>query len=96
MPKSDEFSLSSSRSLRVKAAPDNEIYISVSNLMPNIIDAYMQRAGSISTYGLRPNMQCNYNLSQRMSAVEYEKRSDEVMEAIRSGKFIYDMSGSAR
>ena len=33
---------------------------------------------------------------QRMSAVEYEKRSDEVMEAIRSGKFIYDMSGSAR
>ena len=28
---------------------------------------------------------------QRMSAVEYEKRSDEVMEAIRSGKFIYDM-----
>ena len=33
---------------------------------------------------------------QRMSAQEYEKRSDEVMEAIRSGKFIYDMSGSAR
>ena len=33
---------------------------------------------------------------QRMSDVEYEKRSDEVMEAIRSGKFIYDMSGSAR
>ena len=33
---------------------------------------------------------------QRMSAQEYEKRSDEVMEAIRSGKFIYDISGSAR
>ena len=33
---------------------------------------------------------------QRMSAAEYEKRSDEVMEAIRSGKFIYDVSGSAR
>ena len=30
---------------------------------------------------------------QRMSAQEYEKRSDEVMEAIRSGKFIYDISG---
>ena len=33
---------------------------------------------------------------QRMSAQEYEKRSDEIMEAIRSGKFIYDLSGSAR
>ena len=33
---------------------------------------------------------------QAMSAQEYEKRSDEIMEAIRTGKFIYDMSGSAR
>ena len=33
---------------------------------------------------------------QKMSAQEYEKRSDEIMEAIRSGKFIYDVSGSAR
>jgi len=33
---------------------------------------------------------------QRMSAQEYESRSDEIMEAIRSGKFVYDMSGSAR
>ena len=33
---------------------------------------------------------------QRMSPQEYEKRSDEIMEAIRSGKFIYDVSGSAR
>ena len=33
---------------------------------------------------------------QKMSAREYEKRSDEIMEAIRSGKFIYDVSGSAR
>jgi hypothetical protein len=33
---------------------------------------------------------------QRMSAQEYEKRSDEIMEAIRSGKFVYDVSGSAR
>ena len=32
----------------------------------------------------------------KMSSQEYEKRSDEIMEAIRSGKFIYDMSGSAR
>ena len=33
---------------------------------------------------------------QAMSPQEYEKRSEEVMEAIRTGKFIYDMSGSAR
>ena len=33
---------------------------------------------------------------QAMSAQEYEKNSDAIMEAIRTGKFIYDMSGSAR
>ncbi len=33
---------------------------------------------------------------QKMSTAEYEKRSDEIMEAIRSKKFIYDLSGSAR
>ena len=33
---------------------------------------------------------------QRMSTQEYEKRSDEIMESIRSGKFIYDVSGAAR
>ena len=33
---------------------------------------------------------------QAMSPQEYEKYSDEIMEAIRSGKFIYDISGSAR
>ena len=33
---------------------------------------------------------------QKMSAVEYEKNSEKVMEAIRSGNFIYDVSGSAR
>ena len=33
---------------------------------------------------------------QKMSAQEYEKHSDEIMEAIRSGKFVYDVSGSAR
>ena len=32
----------------------------------------------------------------KMSAQQYEKHADEIMEAIRSGKFIYDLSGSAR
>ena len=33
---------------------------------------------------------------QKMSAKEYEARSDDIMEAIRSGKFVYDISGGAR
>jgi len=33
---------------------------------------------------------------QKMSPQEYEAKSDENMEAIRSGKFLYDISGSAR
>jgi len=32
----------------------------------------------------------------RMSSQEYEKNSDNIMEAIRSGKFVYDISGAAR
>lgn len=32
----------------------------------------------------------------RMSAQQYEKMADEIAEAIRTGKFIYDLSGSAR
>ena len=32
----------------------------------------------------------------RMSAKEYEDRSDEIMEAIRTGRFVYDMTGAAR
>ena len=33
---------------------------------------------------------------QKMSPQQYEKEADNIMEAIRSGKFIYDISGSAR
>ena len=33
---------------------------------------------------------------QKMSAQQYEKQADTIMEAIRSGNFIYDISGSAR
>ena len=32
----------------------------------------------------------------RMSSQEYEKNADSIMEAIRSGKFVYDISGAAR
>ena len=60
-------------------------------------------AKSVSTKNSRSKPQENEEASylkesdvQRMSAAEYEKRSDEIMESIRSGKFIYDVSGSAR
>jgi hypothetical protein len=33
---------------------------------------------------------------QKMSAEQYEKNADIIMESIRSGNFIYDLSGSAR
>ena len=33
---------------------------------------------------------------QKMSAAQYEKQADTIMEAIRTGNFIYDVSGSAR
>ena len=60
-------------------------------------------AKSVSTKDSRSKPQDNEANSylkesavQKMSPSEYEKRSDEIMEAIRSGKFIYDISGSAR
>ena len=60
-------------------------------------------AFATNTKGSRSKPQSNDESSylresqvQKMSATEYEKRSEEVMEAIRSGKFVYDVSGSAR
>ena len=60
-------------------------------------------AKSVSAKNARSKPQENEEASylkesevQRMSAQEYEKHSDEIMEAIRSGKFIYDVSGNAR
>jgi hypothetical protein len=60
-------------------------------------------AKSVSTKNARSKPQENEASSylresqvQKMSPQEYEKHSDEIMEAIRSGKFIYDISGSAR
>ena len=32
----------------------------------------------------------------KMSTQEFEERQDEITKAMRTGKFIYDMSGNAR
>ena len=60
-------------------------------------------ARSVNTRSERSNIQANGSGSairesevQKMSAIEYEKNADEIMEAIRTGNFIYDLSGSAR
>ena len=60
-------------------------------------------AKSVSTKGKRNKPVENESGSflresevQRMTAKEYENKSDEIMEAIRQNKFVYDISGSAR
>ena len=60
-------------------------------------------AKTIDTKGERNAPQSDESLSylkesvvEKMSAKEYERNSEKIMEAIRSGKFIYDVSGSAR
>ena len=60
-------------------------------------------AKAVNAKGQRSEPQSNDSKSyikesdvQAMSAEEYEKKADIIMEAIRSGKFIYDLSGSAR
>ena len=60
-------------------------------------------AKAVNAKGQRSEPQSNDSKSyikesdvQAMSAEEYEKKADTIMEAIRSGKFIYDLSGSAR
>lgn len=48
---------------------------------------------------IEPDDSANYlkeSQVAKMSADEFEKRSDEINQAIRSGKFIYDVSGRAR
>jgi hypothetical protein len=60
-------------------------------------------AKAVNAKGQRSEPQSNDSKSyikesdvQAMSPQEYEKKADTIMEAIRSGKFIYDLSGSAR
>jgi len=60
-------------------------------------------AKSVNTKGSRNTPQTDEAKSylkesqvNKMSAAEYEKNADTIMESIRSGKFIYDISGNAR
>ena len=60
-------------------------------------------AKAVSTKSTRTNIDATGNSNkirestvQKMSAKEYEAKSESIMEAIRSGNFIYDVSGNAR
>jgi hypothetical protein len=60
-------------------------------------------AKSVNTKGSRNTPQTDETKSylkesqvNKMSSKEYEQNSDAIMEAIRSGKFTYDISGNAR
>jgi len=60
-------------------------------------------AKSVNTKGSRNTPQTDEAKSylkesqvNKMSSAEYEKNADTIMESIRSGKFIYDISGNAR
>ena len=44
----------------------------------------------------RNNLQWKESIVDKMSADEYEQNSDKIMESIRAGKFVYDISGEAR
>jgi len=48
-------------------------------------EPYSEESGSIKE-----------SVVQKMNAHQYEKNADKIMEAIRSGNFIYDVSGNAR
>ena len=60
-------------------------------------------AKSLNTRGARNTPQSDESKSflresqvNKMTEQQYEKEADNIMEAIRSGKFIYDISGNAR
>ena len=85
------------------AARAIDLYKADKNLTPKKVSSNKDAAKLVDTKGTRSKPVENESKSylkesivEKMSAQEYEKKSDDIMEAIRSGKFIYDISGSAR
>ena len=85
------------------AARAIDLYKADMNIKTKKPSSSKEAAKSVNTRNTRsqPDATTNNNkLSEsvvnKMSTREYEKRQDEIMEAIRKGEFIYDISGSAR
>ena len=80
-----------------------DLYKADMNIKTKVPSSNRDAAKSVNTRNSRsqPDATSNNNkLSEsrvnKMSTKEYEKHQDEIMEAIRGGNFIYDISGSAR
>lgn len=87
----------------VSAARAIDLYKSDKGIKAKKPSSNKEAAKSIGTRGERSSPDTDDTKSYiresqiaRMSSQEYEKREDEIAEAIRTGKFIYDVSGSAR
>ena len=80
-----------------------DLYKADKNIITKKANSNRDAAKSVSTKGKRSKPMANESGGflkesdvQRMTAKEYENQSDDIMEAIRQQKFIYDISGSAR
>jgi hypothetical protein len=85
------------------AARAIDLYKADRNIKTKRSSSNKDAARSVNSRNERSTPQSNYQGNAilesevaAMSAVEYEKRSEGIMEAIRVGNFIYDLSGSAR
>jgi len=85
------------------AARAIDLYKIDKNITPKKTSTNKEAAKSVNAKSSKSKLAENESSSylkesdvQKMSAQEYEKNSETIMESIRSGKFIYDISGSAR
>ena len=85
------------------AARAIDLYKADMNIKTKNPSSNKEAAKSVNTRNTRgqPNATSNNTkMSEsrvnKMSTKEYEKHQDEIMDAIRKGEFIYDISGSAR
>jgi hypothetical protein len=80
-----------------------DLYKSDKGLTKDAKKASTKKAASLVSKGSRTKVDATDSAGQilesevaQMSSKEFEERQDEITKAMRTGKFIYDMSGSAR
>jgi len=85
------------------AARAIDLYKADMNIKTKKPSSNKEAAKSVNTRNTRSQPDATSNNTKmsesrvnKMSTKEYEKHQDEIMEAIRKGEFIYDISGSAR
>ena len=85
------------------AARAIDLYKADMNIKTKKPSSNKEAAKSVNTRNTRSQPDATSNNTKmsesrvnKMSTQQYEKHQDEIMEAIRKGEFIYDISGSAR